>query len=185
MGSSSGSFWQEARKFISSRNSLKLQSRLSWFLFLLLSPVFFAYYVLTPIKYYGLNWLQTFDYGIIFESTYRLSRFMPGFLTTRGKHVWADNQDYFQYLLAPFHYTPFPHHLMLGVHGAAIFACGVVAFLHLRRLNLAAVFVAIFVWLSPFLANMATDVVHTEAYATVLILLMYICILKNKSFTEI
>ena len=86
---------------------------------------FLLLYVVPPIRFYNIFWLQNFDYGILYNSSQMLAHLQAPFVTTRGTHSWADNQDYFQVLLGIFHHLPYPHYSLLVSHALAIFACGV------------------------------------------------------------
>lgn len=132
-----------------------------------------ALYFIPPLHYYNGLHLQNFDYGILYNSTELLSRAQDLFLTTRGIHAWADNQDYFQILLAPLHLLPNPHYGLLLTHSLAIYSVGLLVAWDLRRMPTVALLVAPFVWLSPFMLNMNLDLVHTEAFATVMLLGMF------------
>ena len=88
-------------------------------------------------------------------------------------HALADNQEYFQIAFAWAHHLPGPHYWLLLLHSLGIFSCGIAAFALSRRLGAIALLMPAFVWLSPFLININLDLFHTEAFATILILLMY------------
>ena len=135
---------------------------------------FLILYVLPPIQAYNHFHLLNFDYGILFHSSHLLSRFYEPFMTTRGLYVWADNQDYFQWAFAPFHYLPASHYWLLILHSLGIYACGVFClFVLWRQGSLVALSVTTAVWSSPFLINMNIDIFHTEAFATIFILMLY------------
>jgi uncharacterized membrane protein len=141
--------------------------------FVSIAGYFLLLYVVPPIRFYNIFWLQNFDYGILYNSSQMLAHLQAPFVTTRGTHSWADNQDYFQVLLGIFHHLPYPHYSLLVSHALAIFACGVFCFLFLRREGLVALLLPLVVWMSPYLVNMNLDLFHTEAYATILLLLMF------------
>jgi uncharacterized membrane protein len=135
---------------------------------------FLALYLLPPFHEYNSFRLVNFDYGMVYQSTYLLSELRELFMTCRGVHAWADNQDYFQLLVAPFHHLPGPQYWVLGVHSLGIYACGVFCLAWLWKTGrFEALSVAVAVWASPFLLNMNADLVHTESFATLLILLLY------------
>ncbi len=135
---------------------------------------FLLLYVLPPFREYASFRLVNFDFGMVYQSTYLLSELRELFMTCRGVHAWADNQDYLQVLVAPFHHLPGPHYWVLGVHSIGIWACGVFCLAWLwKQDRVAALCVAVAVWSSPFLLNMNADLVHTESFATLLILLLY------------
>ncbi len=161
--------------------SPKTQSFLYWIAFTCAVLVVAILYILPPIRHYNLLWLQNFDYGILYNSSALLSRFEPPFLTTRGLYAWADNQDYFQILLAPLHYLPSPHYALLTVHSLGIFSCGLFTIWFLRANRVSALLMGLTVWLSPFLLNMSTDLFHTESFATILLLGMFCAAKYGKS----
>lgn len=156
-------------KLLGPRWSLLLQA----VLFVCLAAYFLLLFVLPPLRFYKLFWLQNFDYGILYDSSQKLANLQAPFVTTRGTHSWADNQDYFQILFAPLHHLPYPHYSLLTLHALAIFACGVFCFLYLRRQGFVALLPPVVVWTSPYLVNMSLDLFHTEAFATILLLLMF------------
>jgi uncharacterized membrane protein len=137
-------------------------------------------YLVPPIRYYNRFELQNFDYGILFHSTYLLSRFVDPIMRVRGVHVWADNQDYFQVFLSIVHYLPASHHLLLLLHSIVVFSVGLFCYAWLRGQGLLRLAVPVMVWLSPQMTNMAHDVVHTEAFATLIILLMFAFATKGR-----
>lgn len=141
---------------------------------------FAVLYVVPPVRHYNITWIQNFDYGILYNSSQMLAHFRAPFVTTRGTHSWADNQDYFQILLAPLHWLPAPHYWLLVSHSLAIFACGVFCYFFLRRFGLVALLVPLVVWTSPHLANMNIDLFHTEAFATILLLIMFYGALRGR-----
>lgn len=152
---------------------LRLLGRiLCWVTFVAAAAYAFAMYVVPPIRQYNIFWLQTFDYGILYNSSQELAFGRAPLLTTRGTHAWADNQDYLQILFAPLHWLPAPHYSLLTIHSLAIWACGVFVFWFLRR-GWTGLCIAVFVWLSPYMINMAIDLFHTEAFATIFLLLMF------------
>ncbi|MCB0360754.1 MAG: DUF2079 domain-containing protein, partial [Bdellovibrionales bacterium] len=99
----------------------------------------------------------------------------PLFLTTRGVHAWADNQDYFQLFLAPLHAVKDSREALLLVHSLALFAPGFLVLLLLRKMPFQAIGASLFVWLSPFLINANLDLIHTESFATVFLIGVYTC----------
>lgn len=131
-------------------------------------------YFVPPIVHYSTFRLLNFDYGILYNSTELLSRLQEPLMSTRGLHAWADNQDYFQLLLAPFHFLPNPHYGLLIAHTIAIYSCGLLMGWDLRRTPALAVLIVPFVWLSPFLLNMNIDLIHTEAFATFWLIAMFL-----------
>lgn len=130
-------------------------------------------YFVPPIVYYSTFRLLNFDYGILYNSTELISRFQEPLMSTRGLYAWADNQDYFQILLAPLHFLPNPHYGLLTAHTLAIYSCGLLVGWDLRHTPVLAVLIAPFVWLSPFLLNMNLDLIHTEAFATLWLIAMF------------
>lgn len=128
-------------------------------LFLYLAPGIFCFHALC---------LQTFDFAILYQATYLASQHLEPFLTVRGVHALADNQEYLQFILSPLHYVRQPHYWFIVIHGLMIWACGLYMFVTERSISL-----AIFTWLSPFLLNMSHDLVHIEAVATILFLLCF------------
>ncbi|MBF0289078.1 MAG: DUF2079 domain-containing protein [SAR324 cluster bacterium] len=149
----------------------------------LTSLYFLALYVIPPIREYNNFRVMNFDFGILLQSSYLLSRLNDLFMTTRGVHIWADNQDYFQILFALFHYLPSPHYWLLVFHSCAIYACGIFCLIYLMpQGRFVAIAVAITVWISPFMININMDLVHTEAVTTILILLLYFACKKGNRF---
>lgn len=143
--------------------------------------ILILFYLLPAIRLYNIFWLQNFDYGIFYHSTYLLSRGEPAFMRVRGMHVWADNQDYLQYLFAPFHFLPYTHYALLAAHSLIIFAVGLLVWWGLRRHRAVALMAALGVWLSPILINMNFDVLHTEACATALLLAAALAAVSGKN----
>lgn len=132
---------------------------------------FLALYVLPPWRYYNIFYLTNFDYGILFQSSHLLSRLMEPIMTVRGLHVWADNQDYFQWLFAPLHHLRGAHYWLLFAHSFGIYACGVFCLRYLRpQGKFVALAAAVAVWASPLLRNTNLDLFHTEAYSTICLL---------------
>jgi len=132
-----------------------------------------VFYLIPPIREYRSFSLWNFDYGILFQSSASFAHGKAPLLTTRGVHALADNQEYFQIAFAWAHHLPGPHYWMLLLHSLGIFSSGIVAFALSRRHGAIALLMPAFVWLSPFLININLDLFHTEAFATILILLMY------------
>lgn len=131
-------------------------------------------YILPPIRDYNQFKLFNFDYGILLHSSYLLSTPYESFMRVRGDYIWADNQDYFQWFFAIFHRFPVAHYSLLVVHSLAILGCSAFCYLFLRRYGrYSALAVALAVAASPVLANMNMDLFHTEAFATLFILLFY------------
>jgi uncharacterized membrane protein len=134
---------------------------------------FLLLYVVPPIKTYNTYQVRVFDYGIMYQSSYLLSELRSLFLTTRGVHAWADNQDYFQAVFALIHHLPKPHYCLLTFQALAIYGCGVLGLLFAWKHGaLVAACVALTVWMSPVLINM-NHLLHTEALTTILILFLY------------
>lgn len=138
-------------------------------------------YFMPPLEHYAVSYLATFDYGILFETSWKLAQGIAPYLSTRGVHAWADNQDYFQILFSWVHFLPFPHQALIALHSAAIFFCGVAAMVFLRRKPVAALAAAVFVWCSPFTINMNIDLAHTEAFATILLLITFVSAYYGRS----
>lgn len=135
--------------------------------------LFFCFYLLPPLQLYLHFQLQNFDYGILFQATRLLSEAKPLFLTVRGVHALADNQEWLQFVFSVAHYMREPHYWLLAMHSLAIYLCGLVVFWIFRSDKALGLLLPAFVWLSPFLININLDVFHTEAVATVLLLLMF------------
>jgi len=149
------------------------RQRLDAVLFTIVAGYFLLLYSLPGIRYYQTFQLQNFDYGILYHSTWRLSAGLDSFMTVRGVYSWADNQEYLQWLLVPLHWFPGTPFALLGLHALALWGSGVAAFLLLRPRRAAGLLVALFVWTSPFLRNMSLDLIHVEAFAPLLLLLLY------------
>lgn len=133
-----------------------------------------ALYVVPPQRYRLGFQLQNFDYGILYHATGRIAAGRDGFMTVRGVEILADNQEYLLWLLAPLHWLPGTAVLLLLLHSLALWSCGAIAAaLAWRRDRLVALALAAFAWWSPFLANMSLDLVHSEAFAAPLLLLVY------------
>ena len=77
------------------------------------------FYFIPPIAYYNRFLLQNFDYGILYQSTALLARIEPPYLWNIGRHAWADDQDYLQLFLTPFHLLSSPHYWLLTLHPLA------------------------------------------------------------------
>jgi hypothetical protein len=148
--------------------------------FVALAGLSLCLYVLPAIRQYRIAWLLVFDYGILFNSTQELAFGRPAFLTTRGVHVWADSQDYFQYLFAWLHHLPHPHYALIVAHSLAIWFCGVFCFFYLRAERRVSLLVAATAWLSPHLVNSSNDLFHTESYATILHLLLFLGAVRGR-----
>ncbi len=132
-----------------------------------------ALHVFPPLRRYLEFEVQTFDFGILLQATGLWARGEPAFVTARGVHALADNQEYLQLLLAPLHYLPATPYLILLVHSIAIAAVGAAVGWWLRSLGAAAVATALAVLLSPYLLNMSYDVAHVEAFAAVFLVLLF------------
>ncbi len=143
-----------------------------WCALALLALYFLAFYLVRPLAEYPRFRLLAFDFGILFQSTSLLAERILPFVTLRGLHVWADNQDYFQWILSFVHALPNPYVALITLHSLAIFSCGVFVFITLRGHLMSAVALASFTLLHPALVNMNNDLVHTEAFATIALLLL-------------
>ena len=133
-----------------------------------------ALYVVPPQRHRLEFQLQNFDYGILYHASGRIAAGRDGFMTVRGVEILADNQEYLLWLLAPLHWLPHTAVLLLLLHSLALWSCGAIAAaLTWRRDALVALALAAFAWWSPFLANMSLDLVHVEAFAAPLLLLVY------------
>ena len=142
--------------------------------FLVAALYFLAIYVVPGLRHHQRFQLQNFDYGILYHSTWRLAQGLDSFLPVRGVHTWADNQEYFQWLLVPLHLLPGTPYLMLGAHGLALWGCGVVAYRALPGGGAVALLAAGFVWSSTFLRNASLDLFHVESFSTLLLLSLYL-----------
>ena len=136
---------------------------------------FFALlYALGPLGEYAGFRLANFDFGMVFQSSDLLSRGEELFMSCRGVHAWADNQDYLQLVFAPFHWLAHPHRALLLVHALAAFAPGLFCLLYLwKRDRWTALGVAVLAWASPFMINMNMDLLHIETLTTVVLLGLY------------
>jgi len=148
------------------------------------SLYFALLYLVPPLKYYNVFYLQNFDYGIAYQTTYFLSRLKAPYLTTRGLHLWVNHQRYVSMLLAPLHYLPAPHYFLLIIYSLGIWACGLFCMVFWRSNKPLSLLVPLVVWLSPFMVNMNLDVYHAESFATLFLLLTFFSCLKGwkKSF---
>jgi len=141
----------------------------------LVTAWFLALYVVPPLGDYAHLRLSNFDFGMVFQSSYLLSRGQALFMSCRGVHAWADNQDYLQVVFAPFHWLPHPHRALLVVHSLAAFAPGAFCLAYVwPRGRWTALGTAVLAWASPFLLNMGLDLLHVEALTTVLLLAAYL-----------
>ena len=161
---------------------MKLEIRLfKWFLFIFLASYFALLYFLPPIRFYNIFYLQTFDYGILFQSSELLSRFLEPLITVRGTHAWADNQDYFQLAFAPLHWLGNSHYYLLIFHSLAIYAVGLLGAAMLWSRGFSGIFLAVLAWASPLMLTMNLDLFHTEAFATFWLLLMFLGAWKGRT----
>lgn len=136
---------------------------------------FLALYVLPPLGVYARFGLRNFDYGMVFQSSDLLARAEALFMSCRGVHAWADNQDYLQVLFAPFHWLPRPHQALLLVHALGAFAPGLICLATVWRGDRwSALAVAVLAWASPFMIDMNLDLLHIETLATAVLLGMYL-----------
>ena len=141
----------------------------------LVASYFLALYVLPALGAYARFGLENFDFGMVFQSSYLLSRGEEPFMTCRGVHAWADNQDYLQLLFAPFHWLPRSQQTLLAFHSLAAFAPGLACLVYLwRRGTAVAMGTAVLAWSSPFLLNMALDLLHIETLAALALLAVYL-----------
>jgi uncharacterized membrane protein len=102
-------------------------------------------------------------------------------MTCRGVHAWADNQDYLQLLFAPFHWFPRAQQTLLAMHSLAAFAPGLVCLLYLwQRGSAVALGTAVLAWSSPFLLNMALDLLHIETLAALALLALYLAAVHGR-----
>lgn len=143
---------------------------------------FLILYTLSPVKLYDSFGILNFDFGIHFQTAYLWSRFDELFLTVRGVHALADNQHYFLAVFALLQYLPYPHYATLIFYSLGIYACGLICLLYLQNKDpFAALAIAMFVWLSPFLINMNLDVFQPEAFSTLFILCLYAACKRGRS----
>ena len=116
----------------------------------LVASYFLVLYVLPALGAYARFGLENFDFGMVFQSSYLLSRGEEPLMTCRGVHAWADNQDYLQLLFAPFHWLPRAQQTLLAFHSLAAFAPGLVCLIYLwRRGTAVALGTAVLAWSSP------------------------------------
>jgi Predicted membrane protein (DUF2079) len=151
------------------------QGRVIASLFILEAVATICFYILPALREYRSYSLWNFDYGILFQSSSLIGRLQAPFLTTRGVHALADNQEYFQIAFSWLHHLPGPHYWLIIAHSLGIFASGVVVFFAARRQPpIQRLLLPVFCWFSPFLININLDLFHTEAFATVWILLAFL-----------
>lgn len=147
----------------------------------LLASYFLALYVLPALGAYARFGLQNFDFGMVFQSSYLLSRGDEPLMACRGVHAWADNQDYLQLLFAPFHWFPRAQQTLLVFHSLAAFAPGLVCLRYLwPRGSSVALGTAVLAWSSPFLLNMALDLLHIETLAALTLLATYLAAVHGR-----
>jgi uncharacterized membrane protein len=141
----------------------------------LVAAYFLALYLAPPLADYTRFELENFDFGMVFQSSFLLSQGRELLMTCRGVHAWADNQDYLQVVFAPFHWFPRAQQSLIAFHSLAAFAPGLLCLFHLwRRGPAVALGTAVLCWSSPFLLNMALDLLHIETLAAALLLLVYL-----------
>jgi len=145
----------------------------------ILVSVVALYYYIPPLRFIAEGHLQNFDFGILLHSTNLLAIGEQAFLTNRGVHVWADNQDYLQILFTPIHWTADPIRSLVLLHTSGIFAVGLLLLWTLRKQPFIALMLALFYWLNPIVANMNLDLVHTEAFSTLLLLIVFLSAKKG------
>lgn len=148
-------------------------------IFGVLAGYFALLYVLPAIQQYLGYQLTTFDYGIQYQSTLllwqRLSSHVGSLMVTlRGVHLWAENQDYIQLVLAVLHIFPGAHYLIIALHAFAAWSVPVLCYFCCRPMGYSAVALAAALWLSPFLINIALDLFHPEIFATIFVVGMVI-----------
>lgn len=141
-------------------------------------------YCISSVQHYYRFWLLNFDYGITFNAVKQLQPFvsdspLPGLLFVRGVHVLAHNQQYLHAAFGWIHFFSNPHQLLLLAHAVGIFSTGVFVFYALKANLLAAMFLSLSVWLSPLVINLNHDLVHTEAFALPLLVLMHVASMKK------
>jgi len=141
--------------------------------FIASSLLVFFLYVNLPLKHYDWGYLHTFDYGILFESTRKFYLRESLFLYSRGVHALADNQEYFQFLLSPLHALNNPHVGLIAAHSIAIYSMGFASFFFFRKFGLIRYFIPFFIWLSPQMFFMNFDLIHSEAFATIMLFSMF------------
>ncbi len=141
---------------------------------------FLIFYIIPPIQEYNNFSVLNFDFGILLQSSYLLSRFEELMMTVRGVHIWADNQDYFQIILSLLHHLPSPYYWLILSHSLGIYMCGIFCLIYLMpQGRFVALAVAVMVWISPFMININQDLIHTEAFATIFILMLYFACKKG------
>lgn len=141
---------------------------------------FLAAYFYVSVRAYLTNGLQNFDFGILYQAASLFAHGKPLFLSVRGVHTFADNQDYIQLFWAPLTLLPYPQIWMILFHSILMTLPGLMIMSILgSKHRIAGILLALCYWLHPAMLNMNQETIHSEAYAMPLLLAIFWSYLKK------
>ncbi len=137
--------------------------------FLLVTLFFAPLFFWGPLRIFLEGRVQAFDYGIMYESLYRIYHNLEIFLYSRGTYIWADDQSYIQYFLSWVIASKYSHYLIITLHSLASFLLPISIYIYTRSKRLSALFLSVSLFLNHGLINQSHDLIHPETFVTPLI----------------